>query len=99
MAMKTQFYILLSLKTQQGFVDYGQYFIGNEHDAAHALFDQLKGESILQDHAVLHIDLMETENEVPVSIKSKCCTLEELGWNCKQITREVFRLRNIKEVA
>jgi len=97
--METQFYILLSLKTPQGFVDYGQYFIGSEREAAYALFDQLQGESILHDHAVLHIDLMETENEVPVKIKSKCCTLEQLSWNCKQITREVFRLRNMKEVA
>ncbi|MGZ3776264.1 MAG: hypothetical protein ACXVJD_00845 [Mucilaginibacter sp.] len=97
--MKTQFYILLSLKTPQGFVDYGQYFIGNECEAAYTLFDQLKGNSVLQDHALLHIDLMETQNEVPVNVKSKCCTLEELGWNCKQIAREVFRLRNIKEAA
>ena len=80
-------------------MDYGQYFIGSEQKAAYALFDQLQGESILHDHAVLHIDLMETENEVPVNIKSKCCTLEQLSRNCKQISREVFRLRNMKEVA
>jgi len=42
--MQTQFYILLSLKTTQGFVDYGQYFFGNERDAAYGLFRQLKGD-------------------------------------------------------
>jgi hypothetical protein len=97
--MKTQFYIVLSLKTPQGFVNYGEYLIGNQRDAAGMLFDQLKGNSALEERAVLHIDLIETENEVPVNIKSKSCTLEQLGWNCKQIAREIFRLRNIKEVA
>jgi hypothetical protein len=98
-AMKTQFDIVLSLKTPQGFVEYGQYFIGNDREAACLLFEKLRGSRSITDHAVLHFDLLETENELPVSIKSLCCTLDELGWNCKQIAREVFRLRNIKEVA
>jgi hypothetical protein len=42
--METQFYILLSLKTQQGFADYGQYFFGNDRKAAYGLFTQLKGD-------------------------------------------------------
>jgi hypothetical protein len=97
--MKTQFDIVLSLKTPQGFVDYGQYFIGNDREAAYSLFHQLKGSSSITDRAVLHFDLVETENELPVSVKTLCCTIEELGWNCKQIAREVFRLKNIKEEA
>lgn len=63
------------------------------------MFHQLKGSSIPGDHAVLHFDLVEMENEVPVSVKSKSCTLDELGWNCKQIAREIFRLKNIEEEA
>ena len=40
--METQFYILLSLKTTQGYVDYGQYFFGDDREAAYQLFRQLK---------------------------------------------------------
>jgi hypothetical protein len=94
--MKTQFDIVLSLKTPQGFVDYGQYFIGTDREVAWALFDKLKGSRSLIDRALLHFDLMETENEVPVSVRTLYCTLDELGWNCKQIAREVFRLKNIR---
>ena len=96
--MKTQFYILLSLKTAQGFVDYGQYFFGDDREAAYELFRQLKGSPDLKDSCLLHIDLMETVDELPVKIRTICCTLEELGSNCKLIAREMFRLKNLEEM-
>lgn len=99
MNMETQFYILLSLKTPQGFVDYGQYFFGNDREAASGLFGQLKGDKNLRETCPLHIDLMETVNELPVRIRTICCTLEELGSNCKLIAREIFRLKNLEEIS
>ncbi|WP_448702845.1 hypothetical protein ACFGVR_10870 [Mucilaginibacter sp. AW1-3] len=96
--METQFYILLSLKTPRGFVDYGQYAFGDDRDAAYGLFAQLKGSADIKASCLLHIDLMETVNELPVKIKTICCTLEELGENCKLIAREVFRLKNLEEM-
>jgi hypothetical protein len=96
--METQFYILLSLKTPKGFVDYGQYFFGDDREAADELFRRLKGEEKINDSCPLHIDLMETVDELPVKIKTICCTLEELGVNCKLIAREIFRLKNLGEM-
>ncbi len=96
--METQFYILLSLKTSQGFVNYGKYFFGNDRQASYDLFKQLKGSEELTDTALLHIDLMETADELPVKIKTICCSLEELGANCKLIAREIFRLKNLGEM-
>lgn len=93
--METQFYILLSLKTPDGFVHYGQYFLGNDQEAAYNLFDEMKGDNEIRDGALLHIDLMETVNELPVKIKTICCTLDELCENIKLITRELFRLKNL----
>jgi len=98
MAMETQFYILLSLKTTQGFVNYGQYFFGNDREAAYNLFRQLKGDPGMVASCPLHIDLMETVEELPVKIKSICCTLDELGFNCKLIAKEIFRLKNLEEM-
>jgi len=97
--METQFYILLSLKTTNGFVHYGQYFFGDDRQAAGQLFDQMKGSRELRDTALLHIDLMETVAELPVKIKTVCCTLDELCDNLKLITRELFRLKNLKEMS
>ena len=96
--METKFYILLSLKTIKGFVDYGQYFFGNDREAAYNLFAQMKGSETLTDHTLLHIDLMETVNQLPVKVKTMCCTLDELGINCKLIAREIFRLKNLEEM-
>lgn len=95
--MKTNFYILLSLKTPSGFENYGQYFIGDDSEAAYALFEQFKGDRMITDKALLHLDLMETVGELPVKIKTICCTLEELGCNCKLIAKEIFRQMNLKE--
>jgi len=96
--METQFYILLSLKTTQGFVDYGQYFFGNDREAAYHLFSQLKGQEHIKDTCLLHIDLMETVDGLPVKIKTICCTLDELGCNTRLIAREIFRLKNLEEM-
>ncbi|WCT14455.1 hypothetical protein [Mucilaginibacter jinjuensis] len=96
--METQFYILLSLKTLTGFSYYGQYFFGDDREAAYELFDQLKGNDEITESCVLHIDLMETAEEIPVKIKTICCTLEELGYNSKLIAKTIFRLNNLNEL-
>jgi len=88
--METLFYILLSLKTADGFDDYGQYFIGNDREAAHHLFRQLKGDKIICDSSLLHIDLMETVEELPVKIKTICCNLDELAYISKLIVRGIL---------
>lgn len=76
--METQFYILLSLKATKGFVHYGQYFFGYDLEAAYNLFDQMNGSREIRGTALLHIDLMETVDELLVKIKTVCCTLDEL---------------------
>ena len=89
---------MLSLKTPQGFIDYGQYFFGDDRDIANQLFGQLKGDKNIKESCILHIDLIETAGELPVKIKTICCTLDELAYNCKLIAREVFRLKNLEEL-
>lgn len=96
--MQSQFYIILSLKTPAGFIDYGQYFFGNDRQAADELFDQLQGSRIITGQALLHIDLMETVDELPLKIKTIACTLDELAHNTKLIAREIFRLKNLEEM-
>jgi hypothetical protein len=94
--MKSQFYILLSLQTADGFVNYGQYDLGDDRGAAMELFSQLDGSPGFPKQNKLHIDLTETVNEMPVKISTVSCSLEELAANVKQITRALFRLKNLK---
>ncbi len=79
-------------------MNYGQFFLGNNWQLAYDLFRQLKGSESLTDTALLHIDLMETVDELPAKVKSKSCTLDELATNCKLIAREVFRVNNLEEM-
>jgi|SRR3569833_1024407 len=95
--MKTQFYILLSLKTPGGFENYGHFDFGYDREAADKLFEQLEGSKELTGQGLLHIDLMETVNSLPVRIKTICCTLNQLAENSKLIAREIFKQKNLKD--
>jgi hypothetical protein len=96
--METQFYILLSLKMVKGYINYAQYFIGNEKQAAENLFSELQGTRTPTESTALHIDLMETVDELPVKVETIGCTLDELSENLKVITRELFRRHNLHEL-
>lgn len=94
--MEDRFSLLLSLKTQAGFEVFGEFGIGDDRLAANTLFDSLQGKEPLNDLGLLHIDLMETDGALPAKVRTKCCRLEELAANCKLVTREVFRQKNLK---
>ena len=96
--MKRQFYLLLSVKTPAGFVAYGQYELVASPEEAYEFFDSLKGKKEIEDDHILHIDLMETVDNLPVRIKTITCNLDELTCNCKLITLETFRLAHLKGV-
>jgi len=95
--MANQFYILLSLKSPERFENYGQFFLGNDREFASALFNGLRGSESASEHSWLHVDFMETVDELPVCIKSICCSLDELAYNCKLIAKETFKAYNLKE--
>jgi hypothetical protein len=96
--MKTTFYIVLNMKTAAGFEGYGRFFIGNDRDAAYGLYAKLKGSEILREEDVLHLDLMEMTEGLPLNIRVISCTLAELTSNCRTITTEVFKFLNFEEM-
>jgi hypothetical protein len=96
--MKRQFSLLLSVKTPLGFVTYGQYEWGGSSAEMFEFFARLKGCPDAAGETILHIDLMETVDELPCRINTISCTLDELVYNCKLITLETFRINSLKEV-
>lgn len=88
--METNFYILLSIKAKDGFESYGRFNVGNDREAAYAIFKELKGKDSIKEQDVLCMELMETVENLPVNIKMKSCTLNELTYNCRLITKELF---------
>ncbi len=94
---QTTFYIVLNLKTSQGYECIGKFFVGDNEKFASHVFKQLNGNTKVTEKSILQLDLMESKNGLPVNLQMISCTLEELAENCRIITRELFRLINLEE--
>ena len=94
--MQTAFYILLYVRTPNGFESFARFYIGNNKELAKDLFDKLKGTTDLMEHRILQMDLIETRNNLPVNLKVLGCTLEEMAENCKCIAKEAFKIFTLK---
>ena len=89
------FYILISVKTREGFESFGKYNLGNNRKTATAIFRQLKGSPDV-DQTMLTMELEEAVNGLPVNLQMLGCTLEELACNTKIIVKETFKFLNLK---
>jgi hypothetical protein len=91
------FYILISLRTPEGFESFGKYMLGNNRKKATAIFRQLKGSYDIDLKTMLTMELEETVNGLPVNLQMLACTLEDLAYNTKIIAKETFKFLNLKE--
>ena len=91
------FYVLLSIRTAEGFETFGKFNLGYKRKAAAEIFRQFKGSSEVNDSSVLTIELVETVNGLPFNLHILACTLEELAYNTRIITKETFKLHNLKQ--
>ena len=96
--METTFYIILSMRTSNGFETFSKFFVGNERDFAYSVFSKLKGDKIPNDKSFLRMKLMETKYDLPLNIRVLSCSLEELAENCKIIVREIFKYFNMGQI-
>jgi len=94
----SEFYIVLNIKSGKDFQTYGKFFLGSNRKFAENIFKKLKGNKKISDASVLYIELMETNNELPINIHLMSCTLDELSENCKMITKEMFKQCNLEEM-
>ena len=95
--MKHTFHIALNMKTPNGFESIGKFCIGNNREASKNLFSMLEGTENVEESDILHMDLVETIDTLPVNIRVISCTLEEFSNNCKIITKELFKLLNLED--
>ncbi|RYG31872.1 MAG: hypothetical protein EOO01_34910 [Chitinophagaceae bacterium] len=95
---QTAYYIELKLRTCEGFESFGRFSLVNNKRIALDIFKRLKGSSTIDETSNIRFDLMETTNNVPVSLQMITCSLNDLSDNCKFITIETFRLLNLKTI-
>ncbi|MEO7800554.1 MAG: hypothetical protein ABIR81_01065 [Ginsengibacter sp.] len=94
--MEPKFYIVISMRTVNGFESLSKFYLGSNKDFAYDIFQKLSGDDNVTQESILHMELMETRHELPLNLNLRCCTLEELGQNCKIIIRELFKYYNLQ---
>lgn len=94
--VQNNFYVLLNVRTAGGFESFAKFNLGNKRKVAVDIYKQLKGTAAVDEKTILTIELMETINELPLNLNILGCTLDELAYNCKIITKETFKMHNLK---
>jgi len=93
--MESKYYIELNMKTVEGFDRFGCFELGSDREFSVGVFAGLTGRPVDDDTEVLHMDLVEKRNGLPVNIQVISCTAEELGMNIKYLARELFKKINL----
>jgi hypothetical protein len=93
--METLFQISLYIKTPSGFETYGTLDLGEDREQATEIFNQLKGTQDIALHSVLYMDLSEIRDGIPIPMEILHCTLEDIAYNARIITRDVFKNRSL----
>ncbi|HTL07481.1 MAG TPA: hypothetical protein VL307_04455 [Chitinophagaceae bacterium] len=93
--MASKFNIRVTMRTVQGFEPLCDFYIGTDREAAIGLFQQLEADDEVNEGAILQLDFIELMNGLPVYLNIKHCSLQQLACNCKTITKEVFKQRNL----
>jgi len=94
---ENNFFVVLSIRTAHGFESFGKFNLGNKRKPAVEIFRQLKGNPTVDEKTILTIDLVETVKGLPLNLNILGCTLEELAYNCRVMTKETFKLYNLKQ--
>lgn len=90
--MDTRYHIAVNIRTPEGMLEVGKFYLGTDHGFAHTAFSRLRGIESAAEYPAIRLDLLGTPgDELPVCLKSIICTLDEYTENCRIITREAFR--------
>jgi len=95
--MENLFYITFSIKTITGIDSYATYNLGDNEEKAMAVFKLLKGSPELSSQSVLTMDFTVMNDGIPLPIKMLECTFDDIMYNTRIITREIFKNLNLEE--
>lgn len=89
--MESKFQISLLIKTPAGFETYGNFDLGANRQRATAIVEQLKGTENISEHSILYMDFTEIQNGIPLPVRIVHCTLDDIAYNVRIITRDIFK--------
>ena len=90
--MNAKYNIVISIKTREGIMEIGNFFIGDDEEAALTTFYSLNGYNDADNKSILHINLIKSLSDTAAQyIASISCTLDQYVENCRIITRDAFK--------
>lgn len=89
--METRYEISLNMKTLKGMETYGCFSLGMDEGFARSVFGLMKGEDLVSSGSVITVDLIKREAGVPFPLGLRHCSYEQLAYNVKVITKELFK--------
>lgn len=75
---------------------YGCFLLGDNESFARSVFGLMQGEDLVFPSAVITIDLIKRENGVPFPLGLRHSSYDQLGYNVKLITKELFKQLNLE---
>lgn len=88
--MSQEYRIAIHLKTLRGFETIGEFLLDTSRTDVYRLFRSLKGNVIQVQEGILVMELTSIVRGLPMDIQMLSCSLDELGENCKLITKFLF---------
>lgn len=88
--METVFYLLVGCRTAAGFENIARFELGRDRDFAYSVFRKMEGSTESRETDALTIELLEAKGGLPYNVKIISCTLDQLEFNCRMITKEIF---------
>jgi Arm DNA-binding domain len=86
----------LHARTASGFGTFGEFYIGNDRQAAKELFDNLKGSPDDGEGGLLIMELREINRSLLFDIQMIHYTLDQMCDNCRLITKNQFKTMILK---
>ncbi|MDR3715123.1 MAG: hypothetical protein P4L51_20100 [Puia sp.] len=93
--MVSFFSIVLRMRTSSGFERFGVFELGTDRGFAVSLFTALEGSEDISETDIVQLDFVETKNNLPLNLRLKACSANQLAANCRIITKELFKRWNI----
>lgn len=95
--MNEGFTIAVDMKVCEGYIEYCRFTLNTPVQAARDIFEQLSGLPATGNDLPLRLSLLQSGSAPYEVLATKYCTLDELGLNCRLITRELFKYYNLDE--
>jgi hypothetical protein len=90
--MDTRYDIVISIRTPNGMMEIGNFFIGDDMDFSLSTFNSLSGYNDTDEKSILRIELVKKVEDTPVQyLANISCTLDQYLENCRIITRDAFK--------